>query len=113
MKALTITGLDTDPWAWQSGQFYDPPPRLPIQTIPHKLCHHDIMAAHVESFAKMKVHRAGHLIVKGNEAKKAQFALSKSMLIVPNHIDYHGAAGGFQVDLLHGLPGTEATLTSL
>lgn len=62
------------------------------------------MAAHVESFAKMKVHRAGCLNVKGNEAAKARFALSKSMLVVPNHLDYHRAAGGFQVDLLHGLP---------
>ena len=104
MKALTIAGLDIDPWAQQSGQFYDPPPSLPIQTIPHKLRYHDTMAAHLESFAKMKVHRAGRLTVKGNEAAKAQFALTKSMLVVPNHLDYHGTAGGFQVDLLHGLP---------
>lgn len=61
------------------------------------------MAANVESFAKRKVHRTGHLIVKGNEAAKA-FAFSKSMLVVPNHLDYHRAASGFQVDLLHGLP---------
>lgn len=54
------------------------------------------MAAHTETFAKMKVHRDGHLIVKGNEAAKSQYALSKSMLVVPNHLDYHGAAGGFQ-----------------
>lgn len=62
------------------------------------------MAVHIESFAKMKVHTAVHLTVKGNEAAKAQFALSKSMLVVPNHLDYQWAAGGFQVDLLHGLP---------
>lgn len=52
----------------------------------------------------MKVHTAVHLTVKGNEAAKSQFALSKSMLVVPNHLDYQGAAGGFQGDLLHGLP---------
>lgn len=77
---------------------------LVILPKPHKLRYHDIMAAHIESFAKTKVHRAGHLIVKGNEAAKAWFALSKSRLVVPDHFDYNGAAGGFQVDLLHGLP---------
>lgn len=104
MKAFTITGLDVDPWAQQFGQFYDPPPSLPIQTTPQKLCYHGIMAAHVESFAKMKIHRADQLIAKGNEAAEAPFAPSKSMLVVPNSLDYHGPAGGFQVDLVHGLP---------
>lgn len=50
------------------------------------------------------IHLAGYLIVGGNEAGEALFALSKSTLAVSDHLDYCEAACGIQADLYHCLP---------
>lgn len=51
------------------------------------------------------IHLAGHLIVGGNKAGEALFALSKSTLAVSNHLDNCEVACGIQAGLHHGLPG--------
>ena len=73
------------------------------------------MEDHVKALAKLKVknihsspliHSVIHVIVEGSRVNKARFALSKSMLAIPNHLlVFHVLAHGFQDDLFHKLTG--------
>lgn len=71
------------------------------------------MEDHVKALTKLKVknihsspliHSVSHIIVEGSWVNQAQFALSKSMLAIPNHLPvFHVLANGFHDDLLHKL----------
>lgn len=88
--------------------------KLPIQPISAQFGYKDVMVDHVKSLTRVKMnnthccplpHTASHFIVEGNQVGQAEFAFSKSILTIPNHLlVLHVCGNEFQENLLHNIP---------
>ena len=68
----------------------------------------------VESFGKAKIddthhssviHRPSHFILEGNQGRRSQFTLGKSMwTILSHHLLLHGPRKAFKENLIHDFP---------